>query len=216
MPLLQMQGTEGTGMRTSGIQGEIRKATRYCLAIALLMGRAVAQANGSTASQRPTNPEPKVSRREIVVSIPDRKLALLEDGQVVKVYKVAVGANVSPSPTGSFEVINRLTQPTYYHPHKVIPPGPDNPLGTRWIGLNKRGFGIHGTNEPRSIGRAASHGCIRMARRDLEELFRLVRVGDDVQIVGERDEFTAQIFGGEPATSVAAAPVETANVAGQF
>jgi len=203
-------------MRTSGIQGGIEKATRFGLAIALLLGRAVAQANGATAEQPSTAPEPKVSRREIVVSIHDRKLALVEDGQVLKIYKVAVGAGVSPSPTGTFEVVNRLTQPTYYHPHKVIPPGPDNPLGTRWIGLNKKGFGIHGTNELGSIGRAASHGCIRMARRDLEELFRQVRVGDAVQIVGERDEFTAQIFGGEPATVVAGTPVETANVAGQF
>ena len=203
-------------MRTGEIQGELKKATQYWLAIALLLGRAMAQSNGSAASQQPNIPEPKVSRREIIVSIPDRKLALLEDGQVVKVYKVAVGASVSPSPTGSFEVVNRLERPTYYHPHKVIPPGPDNPLGTRWIGLNKRGFGIHGTNEPRSIGRAASHGCIRMSRRDLEELFRLVRVGDDVQIVGERDEDTAQIFGGEPATTVATTAVETANVSGQF
>ncbi len=202
-------------MRTGEIQGELKRATRYCLAIALLLGRAVAQANGATA-QQPTVPEPKGSRREIVVSIPDRKLALVEDGRVLKIYKVAVGAGVSPSPTGNFAVVNRLTQPTYYHPHKVIPPGPDNPLGTRWIGLNKKGFGIHGTNEPRSIGRPASHGCIRMARRDLEELFRLVRVGDEVQIVGERDEFTAQIFGGDPATVVAATSAETANVAGQF
>ncbi len=197
-------------MSTTGIHGETKKAARYCLALVLLIGRAPAQASNATTT--PQSPEPT---RQIVVSIPDRKLALLEDGEVVKVYKIAVGARISPTPTGTFEIVNRLERPTYYHPHKVIPPGPDNPLGTRWIGLNKKGFGIHGTNEPRSIGRAASHGCVRMARRDLEELFRLVRAGDEVQILGERDDFTAQIFGGAPA-AVATASTEPAEAAGQF
>lgn len=200
-------------MATTGIQGETKKVARYCLALVVLIGRALAQANyATTASQ---SPEPQPRRRQIVVSIPDRKLALLEDGEVVKVYKVAVGARVTPTPSGTFEIVNRLERPTYYHPHNVIPPGPDNPLGTRWIGLNKKGFGIHGTNEPHSIGRAASHGCVRMARRDLEELFRRVRAGDEVQILRERDDSTAQIFGGAPA-AVATASTEPAEAAGQF
>ncbi|MFB3813044.1 MAG: L,D-transpeptidase [Terriglobales bacterium] len=93
--------------------------------------------------------------------IPDRKLALLEDGQVKKVYPVAVGARRTPSPTGEFKVVNRLVRPTYYCPGQVVPPGAENPLGTRWIGLNQKGYGIHGTNAPKSIGMAASHGCIR-------------------------------------------------------
>jgi hypothetical protein len=77
----------------------------------------------------------------------------------------------------------------------VVPPGPHNPLGTRWMGLSEKGYGIHGTNVSRSIGKAASHGCIRMAQPDLEELFSQTRVGDTVLILGERDELTAQIFG---------------------
>jgi len=133
--------------------------------------------------------------RVLVVSIPDRKLALLEDGVVVKVYPVAVGADVSPSPEGDFQIINRLERPGYYGKKKVIAPGPGNPLGTRWMGLDKKSYGIHGTNEEDSIGRAASHGCIRMHRRDLEQLFAMVRVGDKVQIRAERDEYLAQIFG---------------------
>lgn len=150
------------------------------------------------------------STRRILVSIPDRKLALIEDGQLVRVYPVAVGAEVSQSPDGEFTVVNRVVNPAYYHPHKVIPPGPENPLGTRWIGLSREHYGIHGTNEPWSIGKAASHGCIRMARRDLEELFSLVRVGDTVEIRGERDSEVAQIFGGAvdaPATAAMVAPV---------
>src|SRR4029077_13861525 len=98
--------------------------------------------------------------RKVVVSIPHRKLALIEDGQVKKIYPVAVGAQHSPTPVGKFEVKTRLVGPTYYHPGKVIPAGAENPLGTRWIGLSTKGYGIHGTNVESSVGQAASHGCI--------------------------------------------------------
>jgi hypothetical protein len=63
------------------------------------------------------------------------------------------------------------------------------------MGLSLKGFGIHGTNDPRSIGRKASHGCIRMQNRDVEELFGLVRIGDVVELHNERDEELAGIFG---------------------
>lgn len=145
-----------------------------------------------------------VSRRQVLVSIPDRKLALIEDGRLVKVYRVAVGASESPSPVGKFKIVNRLTDPTYYQPGLVIPPGNANPLGPRWIGLNKRSFGIHGTHEPGSIGRAASHGCIRLGNREVEELFELVRVGDTVEIRGERDRETAEIFAEHASEAVVA------------
>jgi lipoprotein-anchoring transpeptidase ErfK/SrfK len=133
--------------------------------------------------------------RQIVVSILDRKLALIEDDDVVKVYTVSVGKASTPSPAGEFQITNRVVSPTYYHPGVVIPAGPENPLGTRWIGLSKKGFGIHGTNEPRSIGRAASHGCIRMRRADVEDLFARIRPGDTVVIRAERDELISEIFG---------------------
>lgn len=143
--------------------------------------------------------------RVIVVSLEDRGLALVEDGTVKKVYRVAVGRGTSPSPTGTFMIVRRVENPTYYHDGKVIPPGPDNPVGTRWMGLSQKGYGIHGTNEPHSIGKAASHGCIRMGQKDLEELFAQVRSGDTVEIVGERNEETAAIFGA-PAVPGEAAP----------
>jgi lipoprotein-anchoring transpeptidase ErfK/SrfK len=135
-------------------------------------------------------------KRVIVVSIPDRKLAVLEGNDVIASFPVAVGAAVSPSPTGEFEIVSRVANPTYYHPGTVIPSGKDNPVGTRWLGLSRKGYGIHGTNAPRSIGRAASHGCIRLRNRDMEKLFPLVRVGDVVQIHGERDDEIAQVFDG--------------------
>lgn len=133
--------------------------------------------------------------RQVLVSIPDRKLAILENGKVIRVFAVSVGANVSPSPTGGFRIVNRLTNPTYYHPGVIVPAGPDNPLGPRWVGLNQKGFGIHGTNEPRSIGKAASHGCIRMRNRDVVQFFVMVSIGDMVEIRGERDEELARVFG---------------------
>ncbi len=158
-----------------------KKATWILAALMLAAVEALAQ----------TRQQP---RREVLVSLPDRKLAVLEDGRVLKIFPVAVGAADSPSPTGEFRIINRITNPTYYHPGTVIPAGPANPLGSRWMGLNRKGYGIHGTNVPRSIGKASSHGCIRMARRDLEQLFGMVRVGDTVIIRDEADEQTAQVF----------------------
>jgi lipoprotein-anchoring transpeptidase ErfK/SrfK len=137
------------------------------------------------------------SSRAALVSLPDRKLAVLDGGKVIATFPVAVGAEVSPSPAGEFQIINRVANPTYYHAGKVIPSGTDNPLGTRWLGLSQKGYGIHGTNAPRSVGHAASHGCIRLRNRDMERLFTLLRVGDRVVIRAERDEQVAQIFGGE-------------------
>jgi lipoprotein-anchoring transpeptidase ErfK/SrfK len=147
--------------------------------------------------------------REILVSIPDRHLAVLEDGQIIRTFSVAVGAAISPSPTGDFEIVNRVTNPTYYHPGVVIPAGTDNPIGPRWVGLNRKGYGIHGTNEPRSIGKAASHGCIRMRNRDVRQFFALVRVGDVVRIRGERDTEVSQVFGG-PVSAGVVAEIRTA------
>ncbi|HWX54601.1 MAG TPA: L,D-transpeptidase [Verrucomicrobiae bacterium] len=138
--------------------------------------------------------------RQIVISIPDRQLALLEDGAVVKVYVIAVGKPSTPSPAGEFTVINRATNPTYRHKGQVVLPGKDNPVGTRWMGLSLRGYGIHGTNVQSSIGKAASHGCFRMKKGDVEELFTRVRVGDAVSVRGERDGLTAQLFNSAPAS----------------
>jgi lipoprotein-anchoring transpeptidase ErfK/SrfK len=128
------------------------------------------------------------------VSIPDCKLALVEDDQVLKVYSTSVGTPSSPSPTGEFTVSQRIDQPAYYRPGKVIPPGKANPLGTRWLGLSLKGFGIHGTNEPRSIGKHRSHGCIRLRNRDIEELFKLVSIGDVVELHGEINQRVQGIF----------------------
>jgi lipoprotein-anchoring transpeptidase ErfK/SrfK len=147
--------------------------------------------------------------RQIIISIPDRRLALLEDGQLVKVYLVAVGRRETPSPDGEFTIINHAVDPTYRHEGKEVRPGKSNPLGTRWMGLSARGYGIHGTNVQSSVGKVASHGCFRMKKKDVEELYRRVQVGDVVSIRGERDELTASLFtSGDPSAN----PVVVANV----
>lgn len=132
--------------------------------------------------------------RKIIVSLADCRLALVEGDKVIRIYRTAVGAPQSPSPVGSYQIINRITDPAYYVPGKVVPPGPANPLGTRWLGLNVKGYGIHGTNQPKSIGRAASHGCIRLRNEDMEDLFRLVQAGDAVEIVSAANEDLTHIF----------------------
>lgn len=158
-----------------------------------------------------TEPKSDTHVRTVVVSLPDRRLALIEDGQVKQVFTVAVGKASTPSPTGTFTIMGRVANPTYYHDGKVVPPGPANPVGDRWIGLSKAGYGIHGTNAPRSIGHAASHGCIRMARPDLEQLFAQVRTGDTVEIVGERNDETAALFGTPETPTTPAATVVARN-----
>ena len=151
----------------------------------------------------------QATSRRLVVSIPDRKIALIEDGRVVKIYPVAVGKPSTPSPRGSFRIASRVQHPTWYQPKKVVGPGPANPLGTRWMGLGYKGYGIHGTNMPLSIGKAASHGCIRMRNHDVEELFALVEVGDQVDLVTEVAPELAKAFrsAGSPAD---AQPVQLA------
>lgn len=155
-----------------------------------------------TAQNEAAVQQSETVKRVIVVSLEDRKLALVENGTVKKVYTVAIGKPSTPSPVGTFTIQSRVANPTYFHGGKVIAPGPRNPVGSRWMGLSIRGYGIHGTNVPNSIGKAASHGCIRMGKADLEELYTLVKAGDTVELIGARNEETAQLFGA-PATTPA-------------
>ena len=182
----------------SGSNNPIVKPALIALAATLSAASAYPQNSSKPAAESKAR-----SERRIVVSIPDRKLALLENNHVVKIYDVAVGAAVRPSPRGEFQIARRLENPTYYKPGVMIGPGAGNPLGTRWVGLNVKGFGIHGTNRPDSIGHDASHGCIRLRNRDIEELFARVKVGDRVSLIAEHTDEVAQIFGPAPASSSA-------------
>ena len=111
-----------------------------------------------------------IAAYSITVDRKQRRLSLFRNGTLEKTYPVAVGKPWTPTPTGSFRIIN-----------KSINPG--GAYGTRWMGLSKPHIGIHGTNKPSSIGKAASKGCIRMHNRDVEALYELVPIGTPVKIV---------------------------------
>src|SRR5690242_20824547 len=106
--------------------------------------------------------------RRVVVSIPDRKLAVLENDRVLRTFPIAVGAPHSPSPTGSFKVISHVANPTGYYKGRGVGPGPATPAGTRGIGRSAAGYGRPGTNPPSPIGRSASPACIRVGTSDAE------------------------------------------------
>jgi len=161
--------------------------TIAAMAMALMFAQPSVAADAARTAVAPVT-------RRVVVSIPDRKLALIENDRIVRIYPVAVGAPVSPSPVGSFSIVNRVSNPAYYKTGKVVGPGSANPVGTRWIGLSAKGYGIHGTDAPASIGFAKSHGCIRLRNRDIEQLFERVRAGDVVELHAERTPEIAQLF----------------------
>lgn len=125
------------------------------------------------------------------IDVSERTLSVYGgDDQLIKTYRVAVGMAAHPTPIGNFRIINKAKNPTWNPPDSAwaagmgpVPPGPGNPLGTRWMGLNSPGIGIHGTPAPSSIGTAASHGCIRMKIPEAEDLFDRVFVGTPVEIV---------------------------------
>jgi lipoprotein-anchoring transpeptidase ErfK/SrfK len=131
--------------------------------------------------------------KTIIIRISQNRLYLYDGLKLEKKYSVATGQlDQYPTPMGHWEVINRRINPTWVNPAKdtwgkdepdFIPPGPDNPLGTRALDLNAPGIRIHGTPADSSIGSYASHGCIRMHIPESEELFGLVDVGTPVIIV---------------------------------
>ncbi len=119
----------------------------------------------------------------IVVDKSQNSLLLTEDNQFIKTYTVATGKDNS-TPVGTFKVINRLPNPVWYKQNAVVPPdSPENILGTRWLGLDKQGYGIHGSVDPNAMGKQVTAGCVRMRNPEVEELYDIVPVGTDVTIV---------------------------------
>ena len=119
----------------------------------------------------------------IVVDKSQNELLMTQDNQFFKSYLVATGENGS-TPTGTFKIVNKVPNPVWYRQGAVVPPdSPENILGTRWLGLNKPGYGIHGSVDPTTIGRQITAGCVRMTNADVEELFAIVPTGTEVTIV---------------------------------
>ncbi|WP_180956622.1 L,D-transpeptidase family protein [Bacillus canaveralius] len=117
----------------------------------------------------PGLPDPDSIPYTISVSLNSRRLTLLKNGQPIKSYPIAVGKMLTITPVGQYVIVNRE-------------PNPGGPYGAMWLSLSKAGYGIHGTNNPSSIGKAVSKGCIRMFNQDVLELSRLVPNGTRVLI----------------------------------
>jgi lipoprotein-anchoring transpeptidase ErfK/SrfK len=126
----------------------------------------------------------------VVIRRGSKTLSLYRGMQLRRTFGVATGTSSYPTPLGRFEIITMQRNPWWYPPDsdwaqdlEPVPPGPGNPLGTRWMGISSPGVGIHGTPDAASIGYSASHGCIRMRISEAEHLFQLVSVGTPVFIV---------------------------------
>ena len=127
----------------------------------------------------------------IVIERSSNRLVVWDGKKRWGTFGVATGQAIYPTPLGRFEIVTKQENPWWYPPDSPwaaglspVPPGPGNPLGTRWMGLSAPGVGIHGTPDAASIGYSASHGCIRMRIPDAEWLFERVAVGSTVFIVG--------------------------------
>lgn len=135
----------------------------------------------------------------IVVNVPQRILFLFREGRLVAHYPVGIGRRGWNTPAGRYHIAEKEVDPSWEVPRSIqwemrrrgqrvvkrVPPGPDNPLGRHWLGLNRNGIGIHGTPKTSSLFGFVSHGCVRMHPEDVEELFEQVEEGTPVEIVYE-------------------------------
>lgn len=140
----------------------------------------------------PANPANQ--QRKVLVSLKDRMLEVYDHQNVIAAFPITPGSSAIPAPRGNWKIVVIASMPYFRHDEKMLnegiqstnfhqlPPGPNSPVGVMWMGLNRRGIGLHGTNNPDTIGRAASHGCIRLANWDAVKLSRLVSVGTPVMI----------------------------------
>ncbi len=143
--------------------------------------------NVSKSTNKASKTAKNVKRLEIKIST--RKVTLYQGKKAIKSYRVAVGKRGWETPIGKFKVMNMVRNPTWISPFTgaVIPGGTSkNPLGKYWIGFwtnGKNWIGFHGTPSTSSVGKAVSHGCIRMYNKDVQELFKQVKVGTPVTVV---------------------------------
>jgi lipoprotein-anchoring transpeptidase ErfK/SrfK len=139
-------------------------------------------------------PRPEFAQRVIRVDTKARMLDLVDANRVIASFPITPGSKSLPAPLGTWKVVKVTTMPIFRWDEAMlnhgrrsghfytVPPGPRNPVGIVWIGLNKKGIGIHGTDSPDTIGRSASHGCIRLANWDAARLVNQITVGMTVEI----------------------------------
>jgi len=147
------------------------------------------------ATQRPSlaptnkDPRPATQPTRLEIKLSRRQVTLYKGKSAIKSYRIAVGRRGWETPTGKFKVAQMYRDPAWMSPFTgaVIPGGaPGNPLGRYWIGFwtnGKNWIGFHGTPSPSSVGKAVSHGCIRMYNKDIQELFKQVSVGTPVTVL---------------------------------
>jgi len=157
-------------------------AAGLVLAAALSLGRPALAAESRAQGIGPEPPAPT----GIVINLPARTLYWYVDGTLTRTFPVGVGRTTDHTPTGSYKIQNKAVNPWWLPPWggDIVPPGPANPLGTRWMAFNGS-YGIHGNNAPSSIGGVVSAGCIRMFKEDVEWLYNQVGVGTPVNVIYE-------------------------------
>ncbi|MEO0541094.1 MAG: L,D-transpeptidase [Cyanobacteria bacterium P01_A01_bin.105] len=131
---------------------------------------------------------PTESPYRIVINLTTRQVQLYEQQTVLKAYDVAIGQDEWETPTGNFAVLQMQENPAWEHPitGEVVEAGPENPLGTHWIGFWQEDgtqIGLHGTNQEDLIGQAVSHGCVRMRNSDISDLYQYASVGIPVEVI---------------------------------
>lgn len=140
---------------------------------------------GESSYYLPNNAD--MSGLRLVVKLSKRRVYLYRLDKVIASYPIAVGKPGWETPVGTYQVFNMEKNPIFksFKSGRIIKPGPENPLGVRWIGIwtdGKTQLGFHGTNEPELIGQAVSHGCIRMLNKDVTALFEQVEIGTPVRV----------------------------------
>lgn len=146
----------------------------------------ISKANGLKDASLRAGQKLKVSKAKlnIVVDKSQNILTLKSDQDIFKTYRVSTGKN-SCTPVGTFKVTSKIVDPPWYPSSGgMIPAGdPKNVLGSRWMGISKQGYGIHGTTDPESIGKSVTEGCVRMKNSDVEELYSIIPIGTEVVII---------------------------------
>jgi len=119
----------------------------------------------------------------ILVDKSQNILLLKSDEEIFKTYIVSTGKN-NCTPVGTFKIINKLINPTWFKAGAIVPPeSTENVLGTRWMGFDLAGYGIHGTTQPGELGKQVTQGCVRLSNTDVQELYSIVPVGTEVTII---------------------------------
>ncbi len=133
-------------------------------------------------------PEASPRASQLVLSLSERRVYVYQGDRLLADYPVAIGREGWQTPTGEFQIFQQVQNPRWEHPltGEIIPPGPENPLGERWLGFWTDGInsiGFHGTPHEELIGQAVSHGCVRLRNADVVELYKMVGLGTPVRVI---------------------------------